>query len=691
MNETIKQGLQMYKAHTDVKKILRIILDNALYTRPETCVTYRPFRAIPGVFFDDLLSWQNVQLDEIYPLAENGDGAYIDFLIHCESDEEIYLNASKNVFVWYNGVKIYDAETLIDSNGEMSHLSILVRADEKNSVRILCRKAEDMFSFRFLISVKRYPSMWANDYLFAARAVLPFCSEIYEEGVAVSKLIKKDRLNLSNQMAVGYEYPKRRDRGADFEFKKLFNKGNICYVYIEALEDTVLQVEGNVKHITVNAKRLTEVEKEITVRQSDKILICICRGEKEWSCRINGEGFGLSWICSSEPDYTKAICIGPFEAECDEFKTAEIDFSKVFKNNYQEKIYWKFCDGSDLRIYLDSVFFGQWFYALMVGFYGIRRVSEMFENNRLNELFCRNMKFLAKYFDYVQYEIEKFRMPTFMPRIGKPDVLDNIGTMGMNLIDAYFVSKDKSLLPLIEFVRRNMEDSVPRMEDGTFYRIDTMWADDLYMSCPFLVRMGRLTGEKTWYEKALKQLNGFKKRLYMEDERLFSHIYFTKPQKANRVPWGRGNGWVMWTLTEIMMYADGYMDISELKRLFCDMADRLRECQSDSGLWRQVINRSDAGSYEETSCTAMFLLSFVRGIKYGWLDDSFRPCADRAWEGLLKKSIDKTGNIYGVCMGSGCAMKAEYYYGIPTIINDDHGTGIVLAAAAEYSELLEVK
>lgn len=33
-------------------------------------------------------------------------------------------------------------------------------------------------------------------------------------------------------------------------------------------------------------------------------------------------------------------------------------------------------------------------------------------------------------------EIEKFRMLTFMPRIGKPNVLDNIGIMGMNLIDA---------------------------------------------------------------------------------------------------------------------------------------------------------------------------------------------------------------------------------------------------------------
>ena len=38
-------------------------------------------------------------------------------------------------------------------------------------------------------------------------------------------------------------------------------------------------------------------------------------------------------------------------------------------------------------------------------------------------------------------------------------------------------------------------------------------------------------------------------------------------------------------------------------------------------------------------------------------------------------------------MGSGCAMAAEYYYTIPTIKNDDHGTGVILAAGAEYGAL----
>ena len=57
---------------------------------------------------------------------------------------------------------------------------------------------------------------------------------------------------------------------------------------------------------------------------------------------------------------------------------------------------------------------------------------------------------------------------------------------------------------------------------------------------------------------------------------------------------------------------------------------------------------------------------------------------------MLKNSIDSEGNIYGVCMGSECSMDKRYYFAIPTIKNDDHGTGVILTAAAEYKNLMEI-
>ena len=39
-------------------------------------------------------------------------------------------------------------------------------------------------------------------------------------------------------------------------------------------------------------------------------------------------------------------------------------------------------------------------------------------------------------------------------------------------------------------------------------------------------------------------------------------------------------------------------------------------------------------------------------------------------------------------MGSGLSKKAEYYFKIDTAKNDDHGTGVILAAAREMAKIV---
>lgn len=52
----------------------------------------------------------------------------------------------------------------------------------------------------------------------------------------------------------------------------------------------------------------------------------------------------------------------------------------------------------------------------------------------------------------------------------------------------------------------------------------------------------------------------------------------------------------------------------------------------------------------------------------------------------MKYAVDEVGDVYGVCLGSGCAKDATYYFDLPTKKNDDHGTGIILMAAVELQE-----
>jgi len=115
--------------------------------------------------------------------------------------------------------------------------------------------------------------------------------------------------------------------------------------------------------------------------------------------------------------------------------------------------------------------------------------------------------------------------------------------------------------------------------------------------------------------------------------------------------------------------------------LYREFAAGIVAVQDDCGMWHQVLDRPD--TYLETSCTAMFVLSLKRGANRGWLGEEFALAADKGWNALLRYALDKEGNVHGVCLGSGCSMEVAYYDSIPTHRNDDHGTSIILMAAAE--------
>ncbi|WP_053375401.1 glycoside hydrolase family 88 protein [Paenibacillus sp. FJAT-27812] len=75
-----------------------------------------------------------------------------------------------------------------------------------------------------------------------------------------------------------------------------------------------------------------------------------------------------------------------------------------------------------------------------------------------------------------------------------------------------------------------------------------------------------------------------------------------------------------------------------------------------------------------------------------YLDDADRyvRSVHRGWEGLKNECIDKFGNVYGVCRGSGYSYSALYYKNELTWqLNDTHGIGIVLLAGIEALRLRE--
>jgi unsaturated rhamnogalacturonyl hydrolase len=77
-------------------------------------------------------------------------------------------------------------------------------------------------------------------------------------------------------------------------------------------------------------------------------------------------------------------------------------------------------------------------------------------------------------------------------------------------------------------------------------------------------------------------------------------------------------------------------------------------------------------------------------VRFGWLDGSkgYAAAAHKAWQGLTSVAIDRQGNVHGVCSGSRYSYSPDYYmYDLRTVVNDNHGIGIMLLAGVEISQL----
>ena len=62
----------------------------------------------------------------------------------------------------------------------------------------------------------------------------------------------------------------------------------------------------------------------------------------------------------------------------------------------------------------------------------------------------------------------------------------------------------------------------------------------------------------------------------------------------------------------------------------------------------------------------------------------------RAWKGLTETVIDRHGNLYGVCQGSGFSFSRAYYRTLSWKYNDTHGIGIVMLAGCEIIQTLDI-
>jgi rhamnogalacturonyl hydrolase YesR len=352
--------------------------------------------------------------------------------------------------------------------------------------------------------------------------------------------------------------------------------------------------------------------------------------------------------------------------------------------------------GAGVRLRITSPY-NDWRYWNGVLNLAMLRAADALRDDRYRGFVRRNLAFAfdhASYFAARYAHEDRYAYP-LAHRFGMEE-LDDYGAEGASVIEVSAFDHDPRYRPYVDSAAAFATTRQDRLPDGTLVRPRprrfTLWADDLFMSVPFLARMGVLTGDRRYLDDAARQVINFHAHLFDARAGLMYHNWYSDSAggagsgaRHGVAFWSRANGWAMMAQVELLdrLPAD-HPQRDTLLALFRRHVAGLARYQDPTGLWHQLLDRSD--SFLETSATAMFTYAIARGVERGYLDSSWAAVARRGWAGVLTK-IRPDGQIEGTCAGTGTSDDLADYYRRPTPLNDVHGIGAVLLAGMEILRL----
>jgi len=312
---------------------------------------------------------------------------------------------------------------------------------------------------------------------------------------------------------------------------------------------------------------------------------------------------------------------------------------------------------------------------------------------KFKEYTIKRMNFIADvaaYFKSVQGANQQANNP--VRSVLDPHALDDAGSMCAAMIKTLNSGGNPALHSYIDNYIDYISNKQFRLTDGTLARNrpvpNTLWLDDLYMSVPALAQMGRLTGDNTYYDDAVKQVLQFSRRMFNKDKGLYMHGWVQDMNVHPEFYWARCNGWALLSMTELLdVLPAKYPGREEILDLLKAHIRGLANLQSGNGLWHQLLDRND--SYLETSATAIYTYCIAHSINKGWIDaQAHGPMAVLGWNAVQTK-VNSNGEVEGTCVGTGLSFDPAFYYNRPVNIAAAHGYGPVIMAGAEMIKLLK--
>ena len=302
----------------------------------------------------------------------------------------------------------------------------------------------------------------------------------------------------------------------------------------------------------------------------------------------------------------------------------------------------------------------------------------------------------SKYYDYA-YDFSELMVnndgtiKTYRPEEYNIDRVNS----GKMLFPIYKKTHNPKLKKAITLMRDQMKTH-PRTSEGSFWHKKIyphqVWLDGVYMACPFLAEYALLFDEPELFDDVALQIIDAHKYLYDSKTGLYYHGWDESREQRWSDPetglsshfWSRGIGWYMMAIVDVLDFLpEDHPKRGEIISILQNLSSSLEKYRDKkTGMWWQVTNLGTReGNYIESSASAMFLYSWVKGAQKGYLDKSYLKKGQKAYKQyikrFIKKNADGTLSITDGCSVAGLGGDKVYrdgsfeYYISEPIRNDD--------------------
>lgn len=271
---------------------------------------------------------------------------------------------------------------------------------------------------------------------------------------------------------------------------------------------------------------------------------------------------------------------------------------------------------------------------------------------------------------------------------------------GKFLFPLWDASGEDRFLDAIELFREQMKWQ-PRTSKGSYWHKKIyphqVWLDGVYMASPFLAEYAYRFNEPQLFDEVTLQIKDVNKYMLDSITGLYYHGWDEWKEQKWADPatglsanfWSRSIGWYMMAIVDVLDFLpDNHKDRKLLIKILQNLSEAIEKYRDlNTGMWYQVTDKpGEKGNYLESSASAMFIYSWVKGAQKGYLDASYLKKGEKAYDQFVKRFIkeNKDGTI---SLTDGCAVAGlggkgnyrdgsyEYYINEPVQDNDPKAVG----------------